>query len=310
MVTMRIESVKGLPLSSLEPLLNAAANSGKPNAQRVPRWVMEREYRSTYRATLNATETIVAGSWPPKEVAPGEPVPLSLEQKLAKDLHVNVGDEIVLDVQGLPLKAKVACLRKVDWSKFNLNFFMVFPPGVLEGAPQFHLLTTRLPNEQRSGELQRALLQAAPNVSAVDLASVLATVAEQLQKAASVIQLLAGFTLAAGLPILVAALLNGKDQRIRESVLLRTLGASERQVRTIILIEYATLGLLSGLAACLLALGAHWAQARWIFKTAVPLEITPFLVALSLTLGAALTAGSFLSRGVCKHSPLAILRQG
>jgi putative ABC transport system permease protein len=91
--------------------------------------------------------------------------------------------------------------------------------------------------------------------------------------------------------------------------LLRTLGASEQQVRTIILTEYSTLGLLSGLAACLLALVAYWAQARWIFKTAAPLEITPFLLTLCLTLGAALGAGSFLSRGVCRHSPLASLRQ-
>ena len=310
MVTMRIESVKGLPLSAIEPLLNAAANSGKPHAQRVPRWVMEREYRSTYRATLNASETIVAGTWPPQEIAPGEPVPLSLEQKLAKDLHLELGDEIVLDVQGVLLKARVTCLRRVDWSKFNLNFFMVFPPGVLEQAPQFHLLTTRVPNENSSGSLQNALLQAAPNVSAVDLTSVLSTVAEQLQKAARVIQLLAGFTLAAGLPILIAALLNGKDQRIRESVLLRTLGASERQVHTIILVEYAALGLLSGLAACLLALCAQWAEARWIFKTNAALELQPFLVALGLTLGSALASGSVLSRGVCSHSPLSILRQG
>jgi putative ABC transport system permease protein len=314
MVTMRIESVKGLPLSALEErdkergTEHGAAETNR-RTQRVPRWVMEREYRSSYRDTLNATETVIAGAWPPARVEAGAPVPISLEQQLARDLRVGLGDEIILDVQGVPIKTQVACLRKVDWSQFNLNFFMIFPSGVLEGAPQFHLLTTRVPDEQRSGELQRALVQTAPNVSAVDLTSVLATVGEQLQKAARIIHLMAAFTLLTGVPILAAALLNGREQRIKETVLLRTLGASERQVRIIIIIEYAALGLLAALTGCFLALAAHWAESRWIFKTGVQFESTPVLVTLLLTLGGAVAAGTLLTRGICRHPPLSILRQ-
>ncbi len=311
MVTMRIESVKGLLLSAIEkqPQNASSLPEAKPT-QRVPRWVMEREYRSTYRTTLNATETVLAGAWPPTPFVAGAPVPISLEQQLAKDLKVGVGDEIVLDVQGVPLQAVVACVRKVDWSKFNLNFFMVFPPGVLEDAPQFHLLTTRVPSGQTSGALQRTLLRAAPNVSVVDLTSILATVASLLQKAARVIQLLAGFTLAAGLPILAGALLNGRDQRLRESVLLRTLGASEQQVRAIVLVEYAALGALSELAGSLLAVGAQWAAARWIFKTPHAFETGPVLVALAISIGGSVLAGRTLSRSVCSKTPLDVLRQG
>jgi putative ABC transport system permease protein len=313
MVTMRIESVKGVVLSALEGEDKQEGQGpqgrSKSSVGRVPRRILEREFRSTYRATLNATETVIAGAWPPGPFSPDGPVPVSLEQQLARDLHVGVGDELVMDVQGLPVSVRVECLRKVDWSKFNLNFFFVFPPGVLEAAPQFHLMTTRIPPGQTSGGIQRALLAAAPNVSAVDLTSVLATVASLLAKASEVIQLLAGFTLLAGLPILAGALLNGREQRVYESVLLRTLGASERQVRLIILIEYVALGTLSALTGAGLALLARGATARWIFKSDAPPDGTVLWVAVAATVGGAMIAGWALSRDVCRQAPLAVLRQ-
>jgi putative ABC transport system permease protein len=302
-----------VPLSAVESPKKEEGQTqtaaSKPRSERIPRRILEREFRSTYRASLNPTETIVAGVWPPAPFSPDGPIPVSLEQQLAKDLHVGIGDQLVMDVQGLPISLRVACLRKVDWSKFNLNFVFVFPPGVLEAAPQFHLMTTRIPTGQTSGELQRALLQTAPNVSAVDLTSVLATVSSLLAKASEVIQLLAAFTLLAGLPILAGALLNGREQRVYESVLLRTLGASERQVRLIILIEYAALGTLSGVTGAALALLVRGATAQWIFKSGAPLDGTMLWVALATTVGGAVIAGWSLSRDVCRQAPLAVLRQ-
>jgi putative ABC transport system permease protein len=309
MVTMRIASVKGRQLAPRAPRKSEVqTGSVEAGAQRVPRWVMEREYRSTYRADLNATETVVAGALSRTSGGPGEAVPLSLEQGLARDLGVGVGDEIELDVQGVFLNARVSSLRKVDWSKFNLNFFMVFPPGVLEGAPQSQLLATRIPSGQTSGQLQRALLKLAPNVSAVDLRSILSTVAALLEKAVRIVQILSGFTLAAGVPVLIGALLNGKEQRVKESVLLRTLGASERQVRVILLVEYAALGALSALAGGILAIGAQVAMARWIFQSPPWLDWPWIAAAFVGAVGASTLTGLVLSRGICKHSPLVLLR--
>jgi putative ABC transport system permease protein len=309
MVTMRIASVKGRPLAARsERKSETATAGGQSDAQRVPRWVLEREYRSTYRADLNGTETVVAGEWV-RAVGGGEDgVPVSLEQGLARDLGVGVGDVIVLDVQGVLLNARVTSLRKVDWSKFNLNFFMVFPPGVLEGAPQFQLFATRIPEGQTSGGLQRALFRVAPNVSAVDLTSILSTVAALLEKAVRIVQILSGFTLAAGVPVLLGALLNGRDQRVRESVLLRTLGASERQVRIILLVEYATLGALSALAGSALAIGAQMAMARWIFQSPAGLDWAWIAAAFLGAVAVSSLTGLALSRGICKHSPLLLLR--
>ncbi len=296
MVTMRIESVRGTPVRELE----------KKGA--VPKWVLRREFRSSYRDHLNATETITAGEWHPRVADPNGPIPLSLEVEIAKDLGVNVGDEMTLDVQGVPVRARVTSLRKVDWSRFNLNFFMIFPPGVLESAPGFTVVTTRVPTGGSSGDLQRALVQQFPNVSAIDLTLILENVRSILEKISRVISVLAGFTVLAGLPILVGTLLNGRDQRLRESILLRTLGASAKQVRTILIIEYATLGALSALAGSLLAVAANTALAVFVFKA--PPWPDPLLVATAFaaTTGLAILGGLALSRGVSRHPPLAILR--
>jgi len=313
MVSMRIESVKGQRLAALAAVQAPESSTSRPtnpaSVRKVPRWVIEREYRSTYRDTVNSDETIVAGEWPPAPVATEAPAPISLEQKLASDLGVGIGDEMVMDVQGVPMRVQIVCLRKVDWSKFNLNFFMVFAPGVLENAPQFHLFSTRVPSARIAGQLQRALLQRTPNVSSVDLTSILATVRRILEKAAQVIQWLAGFSILAALPILAGALLNGKEQRVKESLLLRTLGASEIQVRTIVLVEYASLGTLSAVSGILLALAAQWAEAKWIFKMPLQHEMLPILLALSAACGGSIAAGLWLTRGVCNRPPLDALRQ-
>ncbi|MHA3771785.1 ABC transporter permease [Verrucomicrobiota bacterium sgz303538] len=296
MVTMRIQSVRGVPVRDLE-------KQGS-----VPKWVLQREFRSTYRDHLNPTETIIAGEWLKSVPDPNGPVPLSLEKDIAKDLHVSVGDEMTLDVQGVPVQARVTSLREVDWSRFNLNFFMVFPPGVLEAAPGFHVVTTRVPEGGSSGELQRALVKEFPNVTAIDLTLILDTVRSILDKIARVISILAGFTVLAGVPILIGTLLNGRDQRLRESVLLRTLGASAQQVRTILLVEYATLGALSALTGMLLAVAANAALAVFVFK-ATPWPDPRLLgFAFAAATGFAILGGLALSRGVCRHSPLEILR--
>src|SRR5690606_19487855 len=116
MVTMRVQAIRGVPAAK---------------AKGVPRWVANREFRSTYRDYLNPTEKLIAGEWHKTIPEPGGPVPLSLEEKVAKDMRVNLGDAVTLDVQGVPVEAKVTSIRKVDWSRFNLNFFMIFPPGAL-----------------------------------------------------------------------------------------------------------------------------------------------------------------------------------
>ncbi len=315
-VTMRIESIKGVPVSKLVNPDSAEtpgeAVSEKRDSDRskaaIPKWVLQREYRSSYRDRLSATETIVAGKWISQAADLNAPVPLSLEEEIAKDLHLAVGDEMVLDVQGVPVRARVASLRKVDWSRFSLNFFMLFPTGVLESAPGFHVITTRIAAGSSSGELQRALVTKYPNVSAIDLTLILATIGSILERIERVIQILALFTLAAGLPILIGTLLNGRGERLRESVLLRALGASSHQVRSILLVEYTTLGALSALAGSVLAVAANAALALFVFKASPWPSPWIVLAGFAAATGLAILAGLILGRGVCNHPPLEILR--
>jgi putative ABC transport system permease protein len=292
MVTMRILAVRGVPVRE---------------APGVPRWVARREFRSTYRDVLTSTETLVAGEWR-SDFDPAGPVPLSLEEEIAKDMGVGIGDAITLDVQGVPVEARVGSLRRVDWSRFNLNFFMVFPPGVLEGAPGFHVVTTRTPDSGASGRLQRALVRDFANVSAIDLTLILESVRDILGRISSVVSVLAGFTVLAGLPILVGTLLNGRDVRLKESVLLRTLGASARQVRIILTLEYAALGLLSALTGVLLAVAANAALAVFVFEVSPWPDFGLLGIAFVSATGLAIAGGLLLGRGVCGHPPLEILR--
>jgi putative ABC transport system permease protein len=290
MVTMRIQSIRG---------------------QDVPSGRMaRREFRSTYRDSLTDTETLVSGAWIKSAPTDGSPVPLSMEEQIAGEIGLKLGDELVLDVQGQPVKAKVTSFRKVDWSRFNLNFFMVFPPGVLEEAPGFHVITTKTPTPAATGELQRAVVEKFPNVSAVDLTLILQTVRDIVGKISTVISLLGGFTVLAGLPILIGTLLNGRDLRQRESVLLRTLGASARQVRAILVIEYATLGLLSALTGVLLASGANALLAIYVFKAEPWPDASLLAIAFASATGISVIGGLLLSRGVCHSPPLEILRSG
>ena len=295
-VSMRVQTIRGVPLIELE----------KQGA--VPTWVRFREFRSSYRDRLNATEILVAGELATHVLDPNGPVPVSLEADFAKNAGIAMGDELTLDVQGVSVRARVTSVRKVDWSRFKLNFFMIFPPGVLEGAPGFHVVATRVPAGVTSGDLQRVLVHEFPNVSAIDLTLVLENVRGILGKISRVISLLAGFTVLAGLPILIGTLLNGRDQRLRESILLRTLGASAKQVRTILFIEYATLGTLSALAGLLLAIAANTALAVFAFKVAPWPDPVLIVAAFAATTGLAILGGLALSRGVSRHPPLEILR--
>jgi putative ABC transport system permease protein len=146
-------------------------------------------------------------------------VPVSLEQDIARDLAVGLGDELVFDVQGVPVVTRVASLREVEWRRIQPNFFVVFPRGVLEGAPAMHVLVTRVGSSQDSARMQRAVVAAFPNVSVIDLTLVLQTVDAIVGKISFVIRFMAMFTVLTGLLVLVSALAAGRFQRIQESVL-------------------------------------------------------------------------------------------
>ena len=297
-VTMRLSSVKGRPVEDM----------GNDSESRIPDWALLREYRSTYREDLIDSEELVEGSWQSRSDPLSNPVAISLEEGIAKSLRVSLGNRMVFDVQGVPVETSVESIRRVDWRRFQTNFFVVFPAGILEEAPQFHVVLTRVDSPKRSAELQRAILQRFPNISAVDVTLILDTVDQVLSKIAFAIRFMALFSILTALVVLVGMLVSNRYQRARESVLLRTLGASRRQINQIMSIEYLFLGTFAALTGVTAAIVSSFGLTHFVFEADLVLNWLPlFLVSLTVII-LTLVVGMFNSRGLCNRPPLEVLR--
>ncbi len=274
----------------------------------IPAWTLRHEYRSTYRPALVDSETLVEGAVAARVPADTAVVPISLETDIAGDLGVGIGDRLTWNVQGVRIESEVASLRAVDWARVQPNFFVVFPEGPLDGAPQFDIVLTRGGDAEASARLQRAVVQAYPNVSVVDVRLVLSLVQGVLGRVSFVLQFMALFSILTGLVVLAGAVLVSRFQRIEESVLLRTLGAARRQVRWILLWEYLLLGLLAATVGMGLALVGGWALSAFVFEVPFAPAWGGVLVALLVVPALTVAIGLAGSRGILQRPPLEVLR--
>lgn len=315
-VTMKIAAVNGRKTEDLltrrddpPPAVQDGQPPAKDAAPRIAGWTLRREYRSTYRDRLTPTEKLISGNFVGR-VDPSETVvPISVEQGLVRDMHLKLGDEIEWDIQGVPLRSKVTSVRDVEWRRLEPNFFVVFPEGVLDPAPKFHVIAMRAATSEVSARIQRAVVTTYPNVTAIDLALVMQTLDSIFTKVAFVIQFMALFTVATGIIVLVGAVLTGRFQRIRETVLLRTVGATRRQLTQIMLVEYGVLGLLAALTGAVLAIAGNALLAKFVFKTVAAVPPLELAVAIVAAVGITLITGIIANRGVTNHPPLEVLRQ-
>jgi putative ABC transport system permease protein len=297
-VTMRVHSIKGRTVNELR----------QDTTSHVGRWVMNHEFRVTYRDSMIESETLTGGEWIGKAEG-ADPVPISVAENFAFDARVEPGDEVTFNVQGVLMDTKVASIREVDWGRMQLNFSIVFPEGVLEDAPQFHVFTTKVPDEKASADLQHALVRQFPNVSIIDLRQMLTLVEGILDKISWVINFMAFFSIITGIIVLVGAVRTSKYQRIRESVLLRTIGARGRQILKITALEYLFLGILGSLAGILLSLISSQLLAGLVFETTFVPSYIPFLVLFPAITVLVLLIGLSNSRSVLHRPPLEVLRK-
>jgi putative ABC transport system permease protein len=297
-VTMRLAGVKGRPVAKLR---------SDPNSK-IDSWALRREYRSTYRSRLTGTEEIIKGTWLGRVDGDAAPVPVSLERGIAETLRVTVGDRLEFEVQGVPVSTQVASIREVDWQRVQPNFFVVFPEGVLEAAPQFYAIVTRTDSSELSARVQRAVVERFPNVSMIDLTLVLSTLDSILGRVSSAIRFVALFTILTGLSVLASAVLSSRAQRIRESILLRTLGAARRQIVSAIVAEYLFLGVISGATGALLGIAASWGLSFYFLETAAAFSPAPIVLILGLVTAATVLAGILGCWGIFRRPPLEALR--
>lgn len=277
--------------------------------RRVEPWAVRREYRHTYRDTMTAGETLVAGEWfdraPPPE--PGV-ARVSIEQDVARNLDAQLGDRITWDVTGARVESVITSIRAVDWARFETNFFFVFEPGVLDAAPQSAVSLVAVAADTARAALQRAAVEQFPNVSVVDIATVQRTIARIVSRVTSAIRFMAGFSVAAGALVLFGAVAASRYQRVRESALLRALGATRAQVRRILLVEYAMLGALAGLIGVTLAAIAGWLLVRFIFELRFTLPAASLALILVGSAASAAVLGMLNSREALRSTPLTALR--
>lgn len=297
-ITMRVQQIKDRPVREL--ILDTTTTMNK--------WILHHEFRVTYRDELVSSETSQEGDWPSELESEGL-IPISLAQNVAQGAELSLGDKLIFNVQGVLMETFVANIRTVDWARMQINFSILFPSGVLENAPQFHVLTTNVPDTGTSAKLQRQLVKKFPTVSIIDLRQVLTVIEGILNKISWVINFMAFFSILTGIIVLIGSVRTSKYQRIRESVLLRTLGAKSKQILRITALEYLYLGLLGSGIGLVLALLGSFLLAKFVFDTAFVPSWPPFIIVLPVITLLVLFIGLFNSKNVLQSPPLEVLRK-
>ena len=266
---------------------------------------IEREFNLSWAARLPKDNRILSGQWWPESGAlPGQ---FSMEDGIALRLGVNLNDKLTFDIAGTPVSATVTSLRKVDWDSFNVNFFMIAPPGLLEGQPVSYVTSFYLP--PRNGEMLTALIKQFPNLLVIDVAQVMAQVQKMITQVAKAIQFVFLFTLLAGLVVFYAAIASTQDDRIQQAAIMRTLGASRAQLTRAHLAEFAVTGALAGLIAAAGASGLGYVLAVKVLNLSYNFSPLAWMAGVVLGSVGVAIAGYLGTRRVLATPPMLVLRE-
>lgn len=298
-VTCRLNELRGKSIEAWQ----------KDTTDHIPNWALMREYRITYRDSLHRSEELLEGELQKLHPGRNDSIWVTISEGMEETLGVKIGDSLVFDIQGIPMTAFISGIRKVDWPKDPPNFIFVFPSGVLEQAPQFYVTATRIKTQQEANRFQQQLVMQYPNVSLIDLRLILTTVNELFDKLGLIVRFLALFSIITGLVILAGAVVNSKFIRIKENVLLRTVGARTSVITKITLIEYAYLGFFSSLTGMILSIAGGWALTTFFFEIRFAFDWKELTLIAAGVMILTMAIGWFNSREVINTPPLQILRK-
>jgi putative ABC transport system permease protein len=265
---------------------------------------LEREQNLTWAATLIDDNQLIAGHWwTPQDY--GKPL-VSISSEYQDTLGLKLGDRLTFDVAGETLNVQVASIRKIRWDSFRPNFFLVFPPHLLDGAAGTYMTSIYMTPAQRPALVD--LVRQFPTVSVFDVDAILKQIRDIMDRASLAVQYVFLFTLAAGVVVLLAAVQSTRDERRYESAMLRTLGASRATVLQGVAAEFSALGFLSGTLAAFGATAVGWVLARRLFS--LQFAIDPWVWALGLVCGTVLVglSGTLATRRVVNTPPIVSLR--
>jgi putative ABC transport system permease protein len=293
----RLRSVAGVALKELV----ARSDSGEDPGHR--RWVLTREQRLTSMVTLPEGNVVVEGSlWSEPNRAE-----VSIERDFADDLGASVGDTVVFDIQGVPLELYVSSIRTVEWQRFSLNFFLVVEPGVLEEAPRFRVASARL-DDAVERQVQDRLAAAYPNVTLLRLREVLEKVVAILEQVGLGVRLLGSFSVLAGIAILAGSVSAGAVRRAREVALYKAIGMTRSQVAATLALEYALVGLVSGVIGAAGGVLLAWNISRFGFQIAWVWRPEVYLASVAAAVALTVIAGVGASLRALAVRPVAVLR--
>lgn len=267
-----------------------------------------REFAVTYRPNLDKNETIVAGKWW-NEKNESEYAQVSIEEGIAKDWKVGVGDWITFDISGRKIPAQVTSIRKLDLRATRTVFIFVFRPGSLEKAPQTFVANVlkRLPETERA-KLQRTVIDKFPNVQIFDVADIVAVVQKLVNNFVLAISFVGSFVILSGMLILIGSIALTKSQRIYENAVLKTLGAKRATLAAILFAEYGLLGLLAGIIGTTFAVLLSFFAAKYIFNIEWEFDFSLTVLGVLITATLVMIVGAIASFDVLFRKPLAILR--
>lgn len=268
------------------------------------RRLVDREFNLSWAERMQSDNRLAAGRWWDSSHAAPQ---FSVEEGIAETLGMRLNDVLTFDLAGTPVSARITSLRKVDWDSFNVNFFVVAPPGMLEAQPATYVTSFYL--APGNAPLLASLVREFPNLLLIDIAQVMGQVQRMMDQVARAVQFIFLFTLVAGLTVLYAAIASTQDERLYQATIMRTLGASRSQLRHAILAEFAVLGLLAGVLAAAGASVLAYVVATRILNLPYTPSVAVWIVgALAGAAGIAL-AGYAGTRGVLNVAPLKALRE-
>jgi putative ABC transport system permease protein len=233
----------------------------------------------------------------------------SIDEGLAAGLGIDIGDTLTLDIQGLPLDAKVTSFREIRWQALRPNAMILLSPGEIESAPRMIVASARVPSGESRRALSSELVNLHGNLTVIDASEAAQTVLLILDRVSSIFTVLGVLSVLAGAVILGGAIAAGRFARQREAMLFKVLGASRSDLRRILSAEYATLALLGTLSGWLLAELVGRAAVPALFDAAAHVPYVAFAVLAVSALLLNTAVGLLVGRRVSGHTPLAILRE-
>lgn len=264
--------------------------------------LVEREFNLSYSRDLPAHNPVEGGRWQPDEAGA-----ISIETGLAETLGLRLGDRMTFDIAGVPHEARITSLRQVDWASMHVNFFALFPVRVMpEEVPYTYIAAFRAPAQ---AGFDRALLRQFPNVTNVDTSAAVAQVQRVLGQVIRAVEFLFGFSLAAGVVVLLATVGATRAERERDYAVLRALGAQSGLLRRVQRAELLGVGALAGVLASAVAVAVGWALARFVFDFDWRVSGWVPLVGTVAGAGLALVAGWWTLRGVLRTPVVQTLRR-